>query len=113
SRPIRYPIDAEPVVPPGRGSTRLKHGAVPSSTVNCPFDLFRTSRADERHPAPIRIVPMNTQEAKIVIEAALLCAQQPMSIAELRRLFDEEVAADKVRALLDELRQRSEERRVG
>jgi segregation and condensation protein B len=48
---------------------------------------------------------MNTQEAKIVIEAALLCAQQPMSIAELRRLFDEEVAADTVRALLDELRQ--------
>ena len=48
---------------------------------------------------------MNTQEAKIVIEAALLCAQQPMSIAELRRLFDEEVAADTLRALLDELRQ--------
>ncbi|RPH58229.1 MAG: SMC-Scp complex subunit ScpB [Burkholderiales bacterium] len=46
---------------------------------------------------------MNTQEAKIVIETALLCAQQPMSIAELRRLFDEEIAADTVRALLDEL----------
>lgn len=47
---------------------------------------------------------MNTQEAKIVIEAALLCASQPMSVAELRRLFDEEIAADTVRALLDELR---------
>ena len=47
---------------------------------------------------------MNTQEAKIVIEAALLCAQQPMNVAELRRLFDEEIAADTVRALLDELR---------
>ncbi len=47
---------------------------------------------------------MNTQEAKIVIEAALLCASQPMNVAELRRLFDEEIAADTVRALLDELR---------
>lgn len=48
---------------------------------------------------------MNTQEAKIIIETALLCAQQPMNIAELRKLFDEEIAADTVRALLDELRQ--------
>ncbi|GMV02168.1 MAG: SMC-Scp complex subunit ScpB [Burkholderiaceae bacterium] len=48
---------------------------------------------------------MNTQEAKIVLEAALLCASQPMNVAELRRLFDEEIAAETVRALLDELRQ--------
>ncbi|MCO5108307.1 MAG: SMC-Scp complex subunit ScpB [Burkholderiaceae bacterium] len=48
---------------------------------------------------------MNTQEAKIVIETALLCSQQPMSISELRRLFDEEIAADTLRALLEELRQ--------
>jgi segregation and condensation protein B len=47
---------------------------------------------------------MNTEEAKIVIEAALLCARQPMSVAELRRLFDEEIAADTVRALLEDLR---------
>ncbi|MCL4183082.1 MAG: SMC-Scp complex subunit ScpB [Burkholderiaceae bacterium] len=47
---------------------------------------------------------MNTEEAKIVIEAALLCARQPMSVAELRRLFDEEIAADTMRALLEELR---------
>ncbi len=47
---------------------------------------------------------MNTLEAKIVIETALLCAQQPMPIAELRRLFADEVSADTVRVLLDELR---------
>ncbi len=46
---------------------------------------------------------MNTQEAKIVIEAALFCAQQPLAIGELRRLFADEIAADTVRALLDEL----------
>jgi len=44
---------------------------------------------------------MNTQEAKIVLETALLTAQQPMPLAELRRLFADELNADTVRALLD------------
>ncbi|WP_298289363.1 SMC-Scp complex subunit ScpB [Thiomonas sp.] len=47
---------------------------------------------------------MNTQEAKRVLETALVCASQALSVAELRRLFDDTVAADTVRALLDELR---------
>ena len=49
-------------------------------------------------------VPMNTEEAKIVIEAALLCARQPLSVAELRTMFDEEIASETVRALLEDLR---------
>ncbi len=49
---------------------------------------------------------MNTAEVKRIIEAALLCAQQPMPLADLRRLFAEdfEIGADTVRALLEELR---------
>lgn len=49
---------------------------------------------------------MNTADVKRIIEAVLLCAQQPMPVAELRRMFadDVEVGADTVRALLDELR---------
>lgn len=49
---------------------------------------------------------MSPAEVKRVIEAALLCAQQPLSIAELRRLFadDVPVGADTVRALLEEMR---------
>jgi segregation and condensation protein B len=47
---------------------------------------------------------MNTQEAKIVLETALLTAEQPLSLAELRRLFDDELGTDTVRVLLDELR---------
>jgi segregation and condensation protein B len=47
---------------------------------------------------------MNTQEAKIVLEAALLTAERPLPLAELRRLFAEELNADTLRALLDELR---------
>jgi segregation and condensation protein B len=47
---------------------------------------------------------MNTQEAKVVLEAALLTSEQPLSVAELRRLFDDELNADTIRVLLDELR---------
>jgi segregation and condensation protein B len=47
---------------------------------------------------------MNTQEAKIVLEAALLTAEQPLSLAELRRMFADELNADTLRVLLDELR---------
>ena len=47
---------------------------------------------------------MNTQEAKIVLETALICAQEPLKLGELRKLFVDDVSADTVRALLDELR---------
>jgi segregation and condensation protein B len=46
---------------------------------------------------------MNTAQAKIVIEAALLSAQQPLTVAELRRMFADELDGDAVRALLEEL----------
>ncbi|CBJ38534.1 chromosome segregation and condensation protein [Ralstonia solanacearum CMR15] len=48
---------------------------------------------------------MNTQEAKIVLETALICAQDPLRVSDLRKLFDEDVSADTVRVLLEELRQ--------
>ncbi len=47
---------------------------------------------------------MNTQEAKVVLEAALLTAERPLPLAELRKLFAEEINADTLRALLDDLR---------
>ena len=47
---------------------------------------------------------MITQEAKVVLEAGLLTSEQPLSVAELRRLFNDELNADTVRVLLDELR---------
>jgi segregation and condensation protein B len=47
---------------------------------------------------------MNTQEAKIVLETALLTAERPLPLAELRRLFADELNADTLRVLLDELR---------
>ncbi|MCU0813027.1 MAG: SMC-Scp complex subunit ScpB [Burkholderiaceae bacterium] len=46
---------------------------------------------------------MNTQEAKRVLETALICAHQPLSLREMRLLFDDQVGADTLRALLDDL----------
>jgi len=48
---------------------------------------------------------LNPNEAKTVLEAALLAAQEPLTLAELRRLFEEDIGADTVRRLLDELRE--------
>jgi|SRR5438105_4867398 len=46
---------------------------------------------------------MNTQDAKRVLETALICAQQPMPMRDMRTLFADEIGPDTVRALLDEL----------
>ncbi len=48
---------------------------------------------------------LSPAEAKRVIEGALLASQEPLSLADLRRLFDEEIGADTLRRLLDDLRE--------
>jgi segregation and condensation protein B len=46
---------------------------------------------------------MNTDEAKRVLEAALICASAPLSMREMRTLFDDQVGPDTLRVLLDDL----------
>ena len=46
---------------------------------------------------------MNTNEAKRVLETALMCAQHPLPLRDLRSLFDDQLAPDTLRTLLDEL----------
>jgi segregation and condensation protein B len=48
---------------------------------------------------------MNTTDAKRILETALICAQQPMQMRDMRVLFDEEVGADTVKSILLELQQ--------
>src|SRR3979490_1376484 len=55
---------------------------------------------------------LNPSEVKTVLEAALLAAQEPLPISELRRMFDEEIGADTIRRLLEELRAAWKERGV-
>ncbi len=46
---------------------------------------------------------MNTQDAKRVLETALICAQQPLPLRDMRTLFADELGSDSLRSLLDEL----------
>ena len=46
---------------------------------------------------------MNTTEAKVALEAALLTSSEPLAIGALRRLFDDALDADTIRGLLDDL----------
>lgn len=46
---------------------------------------------------------MNTVDAKRVLETALICAQQPVPVRELRVLFNDELGSDTLKVLLQEL----------
>jgi segregation and condensation protein B len=46
---------------------------------------------------------MNTQDAKRVLETALICAQQPLTLREMRSLFADAIGPDTLRMVLDEL----------
>ncbi len=55
---------------------------------------------------------LTPSEVKIVLEAALLAAQEALPISELRKMFDEEIGADTIRRLLEELREAWKDRGV-
>ncbi len=55
---------------------------------------------------------MNAHEARIVLEAALLTAQQPLSLADMDKLFGGEFDRGVLQALLDELSRNWEGRGV-
>ena len=46
---------------------------------------------------------MTPQDAKRVLETALICAQAPLSMREMRLLFDEQLDADALQAALQEI----------
>jgi segregation and condensation protein B len=46
---------------------------------------------------------MNTTDAKRVLETALICSQQPLPLREMRVLFNDELGADTIKALLADL----------
>lgn len=55
---------------------------------------------------------LDPTEAKRIIEAALLCAQEPVALADLKRLFGGEIGADTLRRLVAELREEWKDRAV-
>jgi segregation and condensation protein B len=54
----------------------------------------------------------NPAEAKRILEAVLLASQEPLGVAELKRLFDDEVSAETLAHLLAELREEWNSRAV-
>jgi segregation and condensation protein B len=46
---------------------------------------------------------MNSQDAKRVLETALICASEPLPLRDIRVLFADEIGPDTLRSLLDEL----------
>lgn len=46
---------------------------------------------------------MNTVDAKRVLETALICSHQPLQVRELRVLFQDDLGADTIKTLLEEL----------
>ncbi len=48
---------------------------------------------------------LETPDASRILEAALLCSHQPMSLREMRQLFDDTVSADGVLAMLGGIRE--------
>lgn len=55
---------------------------------------------------------LETAEVKLILEAALLASQEPLSVAELRRLFEDSLSNDVIRGVLEQLRAEWEGRGV-
>lgn len=54
-------------------------------------------------PPEGRLPDMDTIEAKRVLETALLCAQQPMALRDVKALFEDQLEAPQLRELLHSL----------
>ncbi len=48
---------------------------------------------------------MNTTDARRILETALICAQQPLQVRDMRALFDDRLSYDTLKNLLYELQQ--------
>ena len=55
---------------------------------------------------------MNSAQAKRILETALICAQQPLTLRDMRTLFEDALGVDTLRQLLHELAQEWEQKGV-
>lgn len=69
-------------------------------------------RGPLRRPVIFGSISMNTTDAKRIVETALICALQPISLRDLGVLFDGELTADTLKFILNELNNDWSERGV-
>ena len=67
-------------------------------------DAMLLPKAEELDAQELATEIIDPAEAKLVLEAALLAASEPMPLNELRRLFDGQLNVDTIRNLLDEMK---------
>lgn len=75
-----------------------------------------SSQIDEAQPeetvAETVAQPLDTSLAKRILEAALLSAQDPVSIIDMKKMFESSMSNDELRKLLDELREEWSDRSI-
>lgn len=57
-------------------------------------------------------LPLELSQIKTVLETALLASAEPLPVSDLRKLFDNELSAETLRKLLDEIKEDWKERGV-
>src|SRR5476651_790036 len=67
---------------------------------------------DEESPSADPSPSLDIEQVKLVLEAALLCAPEPLTVQQLKRLFAGEIDADNIRKVLDELKSEWLERSI-
>jgi len=56
-------------------------------------------------PGPdMEAAELDVAQARLILETALLTAQEPLTVAELKKLFEQELSTETLRKLLEELR---------
>ncbi|MGB8856757.1 MAG: hypothetical protein WCC58_08830, partial [Burkholderiales bacterium] len=75
-----------------------------------------SSQIDEAQPeeavADAIAQPPDTGLAKRILEAALLSAQDPVSIIDMKKMFESSMSNDELRKLLDDLRDEWSDRSI-
>ena len=89
-------LNTEPIEPVDKSTAAIPETGTAISAVTL----------DDEHSTAITEPPpgIDIAEAKRALEAALMAASEPISLNELKRLFDGELSTDILRNLLDELR---------
>lgn len=116
----RCRIRDEAQAPRARAAPWQGRGAPPDNDApNDPIDAASQGIDSVREPVPVErreatgeMDILDSQDAQYILEAALLCADQPMTIRDMRVLFDGALSADAVRTLLGQLVERWQGRGV-
>lgn len=94
------------------GTSRQRRPKDPIDATSQGIDSVRESVPVECREATGEMDILDSQDAQCILEAALLCAHQPMTIRDMRVLFGDALSADAIRTLLGQLVERWQGRGV-